>query len=137
MRIMTVLFPLMFYLSVFPQKHLSETSWKVLAINGEHLTLDSAELPVLIFLKERINGFTSCNKLLGNYELHRKKISFSQIGGTKMFCPDPFQHIEQTFYQALSAVVFWKIKKEKLFFYDKHKACILVLKKSNSTHETN
>lgn len=128
MRKLTVFLFTMLMLNAFAQKKLTNTSWEVKVIKGEAIMLDSVAMPFIKLLEGRLSGFTACNHLMGKYELSRKKISFPEVGGTKMFCRNPYGDIEQSLYESLKSVVSWKIKQGKLFFYNHEKICVMILK---------
>jgi heat shock protein HslJ len=117
----------MLIFNAFAQKKLTNTSWEVKVIKGEAMMLDSAAMPFIKLSEGRLSGFTACNHLTGKYELSRKKISFTEVGGTKMFCGNPNGDIEQALYESLKSVVSWKIKQGKLFFYNHEKTCVMIL----------
>lgn len=128
MRKFTVFLFTMLMFNAFAQKKLTNTSWEVKVIKGEAIILDFAAMPFIKLSEGRLSGFTACNHLMGKYELSRKKISFPEVGGTKMFCRNPNGDIEQALYESLKSVVSWKIKQGKLFFYNHEKICVMILK---------
>lgn len=119
-------------LNTFAQKKLINTSWEVKVIQEKTIMLDSATIPFIKLSEGRLSGFTACNHLMGKYDLCRKKVSFPEVGGTKKFCPNPYGNIEKELYESLKSVVSWKIKKEKLYFYNHEKACVMILEKKNN-----
>ena len=129
MRKFTVFLLTMLMFNAFAQKKLTNTSWEVKVIKGEAIILDSAAMPFIKLSEGRLSGFTACNHLMGKYELNRQKVSFPEVGGTKMFCRNPYGNVEQALYESLKSVVSWKIKKEKLYFYNHEKACVIILEK--------
>lgn len=129
MRKLALFLFMMAMLNTFAQKKLINTNWEVKVIQEETIMLDTASMPFIKLSEGRLSGFTTCNHLMGKYDLNRQKINFSEIGGTKMFCQNPPGNIEKTLYESLKSVVSWKIKKEKLYFFNHEKACVMILEK--------
>jgi heat shock protein HslJ len=78
--------------------------WTLVELNGEavqqgklnreaHMILDQAE--------KRVTGSGGCNSFFGSYGLSGSNvISFSNMGATKMACPDNVMQVEQQLFQA-------------------------------------
>jgi len=65
----------------------------------------------------RINGNSGCNNFFGTYELFEtNSIKFSQIGSTKMACPD--MQPEYLFFKALGLVNSYTLIGDTLVFHD-------------------
>jgi len=94
------------------------------------LQADSCDFPLLKLDNGRISGYSSCNRLLGEYSIRKKQITFENVGGTKMMCPEPAFSREKLFFETLSEVKSWKLKKKKLHFFDKNSNCIMILEQN-------
>jgi len=110
------------------QKKLLLKTWEVLEMKGLCLQNDSVSLPILKLENGKVNGNTSCNRLMGEYELRKNKLIFKNLGGTKMFCSELSNLREQSLFATLKEVKFWKIKKTKLYFFDEYSSCVMILK---------
>jgi heat shock protein HslJ len=65
----------------------------------------------------RVGGSGGCNRLVGSYELHDNKLTFNQMAGTMMACPEGSDS-EQAFLEALRQVHSWKITGQHLALFD-------------------
>lgn len=105
--------------------------WNVISLNGESVT-PSDETPFLGFdqAKGHIYGFTGCNRLTGSINLKKLangKPDFSQMGMTRMMCPD--NKYERPFMDALSQVKTSEIKDGEMLLKDAQGKVIITLKK--------
>ncbi len=112
----------------FSQKKALFSTWIAVALHGQYIDTNHAPLPFITFTKNKIIGSSSCNRIFANYSANCKRISFSEIGGTKMLCSEPINAVERNFQQALIEVYYWKIKEDKLYFFDKKLKCVIELK---------
>jgi copper homeostasis protein (lipoprotein) len=76
-------------------------------INPSHRDLES----------RRGGGSGGCNRLGGSYELHGDRLTFGQMAGTMMACPEG-SDTEQAFLEALRQVHTWKITRQHLEWFD-------------------
>lgn len=113
----------------YSQKKLIGKTWKVIAMQNYVLS-DSCEFPLVKLDKGRISGYSSCNRIIGEYSIQKKRISFQNLGGTKMLCPEPTYSREKLFFETLQFVDSWKIKKEKLFLLNKQSQCVMLLEEN-------
>ena len=65
--------------------------WNIVAVDGQEVT--AAETPYigLDMANKSLHGNAGCNRLLGSFELdsiHPGTIRFTQVGATRMMCPD-------------------------------------------------
>ena len=67
--------------------------------------------------QKRVAGSGGCNRMMGNYKLDGSKITFGQMAGTMMACPQGMD-LERAFYAALPRVATWRIDGEKLELFD-------------------
>ncbi|MDE7397267.1 MAG: META domain-containing protein, partial [Muribaculum sp.] len=82
--------------------------WTITEIEGEQI--DNPDVRMVIDIPEQsIHGHTGCNILNGELLIDPDKsnsIQFSNIGVTRMLCPDPISKIETAFLVALEKVEF-------------------------------
>lgn len=105
--------------------------WNVINLNGQSIT-PSDETPFLGFdqAKGNVYGFTGCNRLTGSINLKKLangKPDFSQMGMTRMLCPDDVY--EGPFMDALSKVKTSELKDGEMLLKDAQGKVIIILKK--------
>ncbi|QAA82042.1 META domain-containing protein [Aequorivita sp. H23M31] len=71
----------------------TETFWKLETLEGKDVSSfkrDGQEVGFTMFAdNKRISGYAGCNSFFGTYKMEPgNRISFSEIGATKMMCPD-------------------------------------------------
>ena len=66
-----------------------------------------------------VAGRTNCNRFFGKYELKGQKLSFGNLGMTRMACPD--MQYEDAFVKMLDEVDSYAIEGSELKFYDDKK----------------
>jgi len=99
---------------------LENTYWKLMRLGGETVAVaDGKREPHFILQPEQklVAGSGGCNRLIGSYALDGEKLSFSQVAGTRMACPDGMD-VEQAFHTALRNVATWRIDDETLELFD-------------------
>ena len=76
---------------------LKESKWVFQTMGGEALTMpEGREQPWLqLSGEDQLMGFGGCNKLMGLYTMDDDKLSFSNVGSTKMYC-EGIQPIESS-----------------------------------------
>ena len=95
-----------------------EKYWKLIEIRGQKVTAENfaSKEPHLILKSEdnRVNGNGGCNSFFGTYELQAdvNRISFSQIGSTRMACLKPT--VEADFFNVLETVDNYTVKNDTL-----------------------
>ena len=104
-----------------------DKEWVVVKIEKEKITTEAEKVPWIKLSEGRISGFSGCNRLMGSYSLEGKMLTFSQLGGTKMFCFDT-QELEDRFMKTVAKTNFWKYKRGKLCLFDKNKTVIMIFK---------
>lgn len=57
-------------------------------------------------------GNGGCNRFTGGYELDGENISFGQLAGTMMACPEALMNQDRDFHDALGQVTSWRIDSE-------------------------
>jgi heat shock protein HslJ len=80
---------------------LSTEQWKLVQIDGKRITDDSKAYLEINIGQTRFTGNAGCNRMFGGVDVKGKKIDFSQIGTTRMFCTGTANRTEQAFVRAL------------------------------------
>ena len=99
---------------------LENTYWKLMRLDGEAVAVaDAQREPHFILQPEqkRVAGSGGCNRLVGSYALDGAKLVFSQMGGTRMACPEGMD-VEQAFHAALGKVATWRVDGDTLELFD-------------------
>lgn len=89
--------------------------WQLTVLNGENI---SKTFDVHIELKKdnQVNGFLGCNRLLGGYTTKDGKIIFTQLGATRMACPDAEMKLEAEVLEMLNTINTFTFENNKLTF---------------------
>ncbi len=111
--------------------------WTIIEIEGD--PIDNPDVRMVIDIPEQsIHGHTGCNIFNGELLIDpdkSKSIQFSNIGVTRMLCPDPISKIETAFLVSLEKVEYaHKGKDDTIIFSDKQDNPIIVLKKISDTN---
>jgi len=101
--------------------------WILTQIGKEKMSVSVEKTPWIKLSEGKLSGFSACNRLIGGYVLEGEALSFSKIGGTKMFCQE-VADLEVQFMQTLAETHFWKYKRGKLCFFDENKKLIMKFK---------
>lgn len=99
---------------------LENTYWKLMTLEGAPVATPEGAREIQFVLHQeghRVAGFSGCNQMMGSYQLENDKITFSQMGGTRMFCENTMD-IETRVHQMFAAVAAWKITGESLALTD-------------------
>jgi len=99
---------------------LENTYWKLVRLGATQVTVaENQREPHFVLQPEtrRVAGSGGCNRLAGSYTLAGDKLTFSQMAGTMMACPDGMD-VEREFHKALSQVASWRIEGEALELFD-------------------
>lgn len=99
---------------------LLDREWRLVALNDEPVEPENEERrPNLTLHSEenRMSGFTGCNRMFGAYELDGERLSFGQIGVTKMACPDTME-LERKFLDAVQATGSFYLTGPELELFD-------------------
>jgi len=99
---------------------LENTYWKLMRLGGAAVTVaDGQREPHFILQPEqkRVAGSGGCNRMMGSYTLGGSKLTFSQMAGTMMACPEGMD-VERAFHAALGKVATWRIDGETLELFD-------------------
>jgi copper homeostasis protein (lipoprotein) len=96
------------------------TDWTVTQLGGVPVfDEENARAPSLRFeaAESRVNGFTGCNRLLGQYAVNGGSLTFDKLAATRMACPGA-SLLELTFTDALKATASWNVFGDELELYD-------------------
>lgn len=96
------------------------TKWKLINLNGTPIQASETLNPPWIqidSIENRINGSGGCNRFFGKLSLKGTEIEISNVGSTKMACPN--LEIESAFFQMLENSQKFAFKQtNQLEFYD-------------------
>jgi heat shock protein HslJ len=98
---------------------ITDKNWKLIELKGKKITqIDASVKEPFLFLNgndKKVTGNGGCNSFFGTYRLSAgNKISFSDIGSTKMACPD--MDVESQFFQVLSETDNYSVSGDTLNF---------------------
>lgn len=86
----------------------AQEEWELVSIRGKKVSYEEGQTPVTIFFNpeaETMGGRSGCNRYFGSYKNSTDgHLSFGEIGGTKMACPEPFMKLERQYLQTLNKV---------------------------------
>ncbi len=97
--------------------------WMLLSIEGESPQAPNNTRTAYLRLQESendIKGFSGCNNFFGKYTLSGNSLSFSNLGSTRMMCPDMEQ--ESRFMNVLERVTAYSIADRILTLYEGNQA---------------
>lgn len=77
--------------------------WTVHSLAGRPLP-EKVSVTISFLDDDRVAGSSGCNRFMGGYELTGEGLSFGQIAGTRMACPEPQMQTEQRFLALLQDV---------------------------------
>lgn len=90
--------------------------------NPPRLTLQTAD--------HRVAGSGGCNRMGGSYELEGSRLTFGQMIGTMMACPQGMEQ-ERAFHQALAKVKRWRLDGAVLELLDESGQPVVALERKN------
>lgn len=99
---------------------LENTYWKLVTLGDEKVSTPTGAREIHFVMQtegHRVNGFSGCNGMMGNYTVNATWLSFSQMGGTMMACTNGME-LEQKFHLMFLRVAAWKIDGETLQLLD-------------------
>ena len=91
---------------------LEGTRWKLIDLAGTPPVAGSVVEEANVTLNaeaKRLTGSGGCNRLMGDYTLHRNSLRFRHIGSTMMACADAVMKQEQGFIAALKDTTSYRI----------------------------
>lgn len=99
---------------------LAGTMWKLASMEGIPATAISAEADAFTLMFESqekmVAGRTNCNRFFGKYQEMGTDLEFTEMGMTRMACPD--MQYEDAFVKMLDEVDGFKIKGDELTLMD-------------------
>jgi heat shock protein HslJ len=98
---------------------LTNTYWKLTELNSKAATVFPGQREphfILSAAENKVNGFGGCNRFFGSYRAEGDSLRFSQMGATRMACPEGMEQ-EQAFLKALESTDNYKIAGETLELY--------------------
>ncbi|ESQ16599.1 MAG: hypothetical protein N838_05510 [Thiohalocapsa sp. PB-PSB1] len=87
-----------------PRALLEGSAWTLSSLKGEALP-EAVSITIQFLENNRIAGNSGCNRFMGGYVLTGEGLSFSQLGGTMMACPEPQMQVEQQFLDLMAEVI--------------------------------
>jgi copper homeostasis protein (lipoprotein) len=114
----------------FATEPLENTYWKLTRLGDTPVTVASQQREPHFILNpksRRVGGSGGCNRLMGSYELNGDRLTFGQMAGTMMACPEGMD-TEKAFLQALGQVKQWKIAGQHLELFDAAGKLVAALK---------
>jgi heat shock protein HslJ len=81
------------------QNHLAGTSW-IMVFPPDHAPV--AAPPTIEFSDTRASGFAGCNRWFAAIAHDGEALTFSDVGTTRMACPEPAMSIERGFVAGLA-----------------------------------
>jgi|SRR5690554_2336383 len=74
-----------------PTAPLTNTYWKLMALHGDEIAVPKGEQgePHIIFRDDsKVNGFSGCNRFVGEYTVAGANLLFDSMASTRMACPN-------------------------------------------------
>jgi heat shock protein HslJ len=99
---------------------LENTYWKLVRLGATPVTVSEEQREPHFVLQPqtgRVVGSGGCNRLAGSYTLAGEELTFGQVAGTRMACPDGMD-VERAFHRALGEVASWRIEGQTLELLD-------------------
>lgn len=106
-----------------PNVTLTNTYFKAIVLNNKKVEVFQKEPFLKLEAKSKTDaqvvGALGCNNFFGTAKIKEEKISFNNLGSTKMMCPNI--KTEDRFSKVLQNTRSYKIKGETLRFFDENK----------------
>ncbi len=98
--------------------NLTETSWKLVELEGEPATPGAGgKEPFLSFSEvDKVSGFAGCNRFTGSFQRDDAALSFSPLASTRMACAEGMEQ-ENRFLAMLAEVERYSIHGNDLALY--------------------
>lgn len=95
---------------------LGESNWKLIAV--EQRPVDYGDRAFIKFdeKENKVSGKAACNSFFSEYEMIGQKITFTEIGSTKMYCEGIMDGENQIITQ-LQKTTRYEVKADKLYLY--------------------
>ncbi len=128
-------------ITVEPTPTFSTTYWQLVKLFDEDIYAENMHRETYILFSPLLNthgefkGATGCNDVLGKYSAHYFQLSFDveHIAMTRLACPDT--SIEDEFLKALKQTKSWRIKEDKLIFFDANQSALATFKTQNKNQK--
>lgn len=101
----------------FLEKALSSHLWQLTAFFGQNIQTTGNTNLQFSPQNKSVSGSAGCNRYFGSYTLHQNKLTFSQLGSTKMMCMDMTE--EDAFFKHIGQVNHFKLKDHILTLFDR------------------
>ena len=102
--------------------------WILIQMMGERVEVSRSNKPAFIQFDPAALKFTgsgSCNSIFGTYKIQEgERISFIDIGGTRMACPD--MTTENKLLEILGKIEYYRVTESELMFYQEKTSPIAV-----------
>lgn len=98
---------------------LEDTRWTLLELHGKPIAPDpNDEIPYLELNSAKVSayGFGGCNRFFGAYQATDRALRFSDMGATRMACPEGLDQ-EQELFRALEATTRYEIHGWELLLF--------------------
>jgi heat shock protein HslJ/uncharacterized lipoprotein NlpE involved in copper resistance len=104
---------------IAPVKTPAGRTWTLVSLRGQSVSGGSGRKAFELRLDtggHDVHGFTGCNKLRGRYVIEGSSLTLSELGTTRMTCPDTADK-ERAYLQVLGDVRGWKLSGNRLLLY--------------------
>jgi heat shock protein HslJ len=100
-------------------------AWKIVHIEGENVTSNSAKL--IFSATGTVNGNSGCNRLMGTYRPVHDHLNLSVLASTKMLCANANNADEMAFSRALPRIEHFLVADKRLFLTDEQDKTLIAL----------
>ena len=107
-----------------------EGDWNIMTVNGKKAEAEKAPYIGMDLQKKRLYGCAGCNRIMGSLQvdsLQAGRLSFGQIGSTRMLCAD--MDTERAILEALNQVAEYEGTEKELTLTDGKGRALLTLSK--------
>ena len=107
-----------------------EGDWNIMTVNGQKAEAEKAPYIGMDLQKKRLYGCAGCNRIMGSLQidsLQAGRLSFAQIGSTRMLCAN--METERAVLEALDQVAEYEGTEEELTLTDDKGHALLTLSK--------
>lgn len=95
---------------------LGESAWNLIAINQKPVNFGERAFIKFDEKESKLSGKALCNSFFSEYEMIKQKITFSDIGSTKMYCEGMMDE-ENQIITNLQKTTRYEVKSDFLYFY--------------------
>lgn len=102
-----------------PVKTPAGRTWTLVSLRGQPVNGGTGRKAFELKLEtggHQLSGFTGCNRLRGRYLIEGNGLTLSELGTTRMTCPDTAEK-ERAYLQMLGDVTGWKFSGDRLVLY--------------------